>query len=386
MVPPDGRRDARDSGHAPSAAGTHRLSMVHKTRTSTKEGHKAKKALHTFEVWERGSLAIFPGIPNHDPKANKSDQSPGGLRGKVTSLSDASRRNLMKYLATLDRDASLYTMALTLPGDVSQITSPIVHEAFKKLCNRFTASEKFPDVGFVWKRELQKRGVLHYHLIVAGLNEEEGPTPKSLQAWIAYEWNQLVCEGIDPEGKCQHWLWHCHSKNMERVFGNIHGYFAKYVGKPLENVHEEIPGRWWGKVNTKALPVAEKKEIAMPERAAILAHRVARKIAKKRANAAKHYRICKDLGLLDIDKKAFLSEFALIAAMHRTLPRGEKGRHDEMMFCAKEKGKRWGKAKTPKFVRFQKVKLISRHSPDTSIRIMRYTVGALRDWLERHPF
>jgi len=54
-----------------------------------------------FEIWKDASMAIFPAIPNLDSKANKSNQSRGGIRGKVTTLSAASRRNLMRYLATL---------------------------------------------------------------------------------------------------------------------------------------------------------------------------------------------------------------------------------------------------------------------------------------------
>jgi hypothetical protein len=58
----------------------------------------------------------------------------GGKRGRVHTLSDASRHNLMLYLAKLNRDAPAFAMALTLPGDVQFLTSVKVHLALKTLC------------------------------------------------------------------------------------------------------------------------------------------------------------------------------------------------------------------------------------------------------------
>lgn len=378
IAPPGELRDARASGRTQPHEAMHRLSMVHKTRNP--------KPQKVFQVWKSGSLAILPGIPNLDPRNLKSDQSRGGIRGIVTSLSDASRRNLMTYLATLNRDAQLYTMALTLPGDVSQLTSAKVHQAFKVLCNRFTASDRFQSVGFVWKRELQRRGVLHYHLIVSGLDELEGPHPISFQLWFAKKWNELVCEGLSREEICKHWLWHCHEKNMQRVHGNIQSYFAKYVGKPLETVHEEIPGRWWGKVNQKVIPVSEKSELTMPVRAAIIAHRVARKLQRKRADAAKHYRACKNMGMTDDQGRPTLSQFDLIAAKGGHLRGLQKSRFEDMVYFSPDKGVRIGKAWVPKFVRFHKIKLISGQSPETALQILRYTGKAFEEWREANPF
>jgi len=371
-------RGGRVSGPTQPSEPMHRLSMVHKTRKP--------KTQRVFQIWKKGSLAIFPAIPNLDPKNIKSDQSRGGNRGKVTTLSHASRRNLMTYLATLNRDAQLYTMALTLPGDVSLLTSVKVHEAFKVLCNRFTASKRFESVAFVWKRELQRRGVLHYHLMITGLSEDQGQQPLGFQLWIAKEWNQLVCEGLSDEEKRKHLSWHNHSKNMEKVRGNIFGYFAKYIGKPLETVHEEIPGRWWGKVNAKALPIAKKSELVMPERAAIIAHRLARKITRKRADAAKHYNTFRQLGWIDCNNQPLLTQLELIAGKHRHLTKGRQGRYDDLFYFASQEGVRWGKAKTPKFTRFYKLKLISNQSTDTALAILRYTEMAMKDWVERNPF
>jgi len=173
---------------------------------------------------------------------------------------------------------------------------------------------------------------------------------------------------------------------MEKVRNNFTGYFAKYLGKAPENVCEEIPGRWWGKVNAKGLPVSKCSEMLLPDRAIVIAHRVALKIQQKRADAAKHYRMARELGMIDLNGKPFLTPFDLIAF---------KGGHltQDRLFCgvlmqgvAKLHGKRWGKARKSRFGKFSKIRLISNDSPATALQIMKYVGSALKDWIERNPF
>jgi len=393
--PSQGMRDARDSGRPRPSEEGHRLSMVHKTSNPEPTDCKPSPPSNLFQVWKDGSLAIFPGIPNLNPLADKLPGNPGGKRGKVLTLSDASRRNLMYYLAKLNRNAKAFTLALTLPGDVQFLTSPRVHHAFKTLCNRLTASRLFPAVGFVWKRELQRRGALHYHLLLYGLEDEA--TRSAFQLWLAHAWNSLLSIGLSDFERGKHLRWHLHAKNIEAVRGNIAGYFAKYLGKPLESVSEEIPGRWWGKVNAKALPVSPVAEMPLPVRAAVIAHRHARKIKQKRANEAKHRAIARKAGLMDLDGQPMVSQFGLMQARNltRNLDLGQidigtapRSLYRAAIFLTMPalKGLRWGKAKRQKYGNFSKVRLISTHSPATAIQIMRHVGDALKDWMERNPF
>lgn len=298
----------------------------------------------------------------------------------------------MIYLAKLNRDAMAFTMALTLPGDVQFLISATVHLAFKMLCNRLTASRLFPQVGFVWKRELQRRGALHYHLLFYGLEHEA--TRSAFQRWIATQWNSLVCVGLSDEEKGKHLRWHLHRKNMEAVRGNIARYFAKYLGKPLETVCEEIPGRWWGKVNASAVPLSACSEMPLPERAAIFAHRIARKLLKKRADEAKHRATAKAVGLLDFNGQPRVSQFGLIGLRNRIrnvdlanfdLATGPPNIWRDVLFFTLPSlnGLKWGKAKRRGFA---KVRLISNQSPATALQIMRYVGGAMRDWIANNPF
>jgi hypothetical protein len=381
---------ARAAQAARGAGATARLSIGHKT------SNPKPTTANLFQVWKDASLAIFPGIPNLNPNVEPPAANRGGKRGKVVTLSDASRRNLMLYLAKLNREAKAFTMALTLPGDVQFLTSAKVHLVFKKLCNRLTASRLFPSVGFVWKRELQRRGALHYHLLLYGLEHDE--TRAAFQRWIAGNWNDLVCASLSDEEKGKHLRWHLHAKNMEAVRGNIARYFAKYLGKPLEIVREEIPGRWWGKVNAKALPLSEIAEMPLPARAAVIAHRIARKLLQKRTNEAKHRAISKAVGLVDSNGNALISPFFLLGMRNRfrnldlrnldlnSLPVRSQRAYDFLFLIPANKGLRWGKAKRSKFGRFSRVKLISNQSPATALQIMRYLGDTMNEWRSKNPF
>gem|GEM_PF-2422323 len=374
-------RDARDSGRPHPAEGGHRLSMVHKTSNpeTVASADSGLSPSMLFQVWKDASLAIFPGIPNLNPVADFNTGKVGGIRGKVYTLTDASRRNLMLYLAKLNRDAKGFTMTLTLPGDLQFITSARVHLSFKKLCNRLTASRIFPSVGFVWKRELQQRGALHYHLLIYGVEDQN--TRNAFQTWISKHWNALVCVGLSEEETAKHHRWHLHRKNMEAVRGNIARYFAKYLGMPLEAVYELIPGRWWGKVNgNKALPVCACSSLTLPSRAAVIAHRLARKLLKKRADEAKHRAVAKTANLIGLDGQPLISQFGLIRVRNqvRKLDLAHFDRErcppgtmlDLVIFTAPSfHGLKWGKSQPRGFAKYSKVRLISKNSPSVALQI-----------------
>lgn len=375
-----------------------RLSIGHKTSNpnSALESKSARPAANLFQVWKDGSLAIFPSIPNLNPNQETQGANRGGKRGKVSTYSDASRRNCQLFLAKLNRQSKAFTMALTLPGNVEFLTSAKVHLAFKTLCNRLTASRLFPDVSFVWKRELQRRGALHYHLLLYGLENEGVRT--GFHRWIAENWNDSVSIGLSEREKKKHFSWHSHTKNMEAVRGNIAGYFAKYLGKPLETVSEVIPGRWWGKINLKALPLSVGSEMPMPKRAAIIAHRIARKIAFKRANEARHRTIARTMGLTDANGEPRVSQFGLLALRDRIrhidhgnidwgcFPGRTQRALDYLILMPSLKGLRWGKSRRSKFAKYSRVKLISNQSPATAFQIMRFVREEFKEWIAKNPF
>jgi len=159
-------------------------------------------------------------------------------------------------------------------------------------------------------------------------------------------------------------------------------YFAKYLGKPLEGVREPIPGRWWGKVNSKALPVAERLDTILSARASVLAHRLVRKLLQKRADAAKHYTMARKLTMVGFNKEPLLSQFGMIAMKGGHLSQKEARFGEVMTDVAKFHGKRWGKSRKRGFGKFSKIRLISNSSPATAIQIISHVMKALEGWID----
>lgn len=244
-------------------------------------GHKSSPSI--LRVWDRGSRADFPASRDWVPSTNGG----GGLRGKVTFFSSKSRKRLQREIARIDVDAETYTMALTLPGGGVVLAHEVVMAAFKVLNRRIAARwGKLGVCGF-WKRELQKRGALHYHLLLYGLADSE--LRAKFHTWIVQQWNSLLCEGLSAEQREHHRWFHARpEENMQLVSDSdkMNGYFEKYIGKDVDS-DEPIPGRWWGSFNKDFLPFVEASDSVMDRKAAAIANRLARKARMNRVNFAK---------------------------------------------------------------------------------------------------
>lgn len=300
---------ARASGHraAPAAA---LLSMGHNSSLSSrspsfgdqrKEWREARErktkrwekvAFQTVEgrlsIWPEGARADFPGIPNLNP--NRIDlQAKGGgdnmpKRGAVTEFSHKSRRRLQRELATMKVAIPAFTMALTLPGcDPSLFTHEAVISAFTTVSRRLAASKRFPGVSGFWKRELQSRGAIHYHLLLYGL-ENDGLRAE-FQSWMVGQWTSLFAGPLSAEQREHHRWWHSKPENMQLV-RNFSGYFSKYLGK--DEATGGLPGRWWGSFNKRLLPEAARADATVKGKATVMLHRIARRYRSGKINAGKH--------------------------------------------------------------------------------------------------
>ncbi len=289
-------------------------------------------------IWTEGSRADFPAPPDLNPnKTAFLRRSSASKRGQVTEFTHKSRTRFKRRLATMRRSEIAFTMALTLPGgDISGITHEFVMQAFKILKGRLAAATQFCTVSAFWKRELQQRGVLHYHLILYGL---ACPALRSaFQSWAVYQWNELMCRGLTDDQKEKHRWWHARAENMEEVRST--DYFVKYVGKTDEQ--GGLTGRWWGEVNKKALPVSRVEVIELSPKTVVVSARLARKRQQIRANEARHRSISKQCGMMDRGKPIFSLFQITMAATRRS---GSDPLRDVIFGIAKLKSVRWGKAK-----------------------------------------
>ncbi|MFT4177481.1 MAG: hypothetical protein QM627_12615 [Luteolibacter sp.] len=303
-------------------------------------------------------------------------------RGEITSFSDKSRRRLMRELHKMKVSSTAYTSALTMvrsEGDDVELLNEWIMAAFARLKRRFCNVSRFSKVSMFWKRECHKSGVIHYHLIIFGVENDALRT--DFHGWLVRQWNGLLSPYLSEEKREEHRWWHARPENMEEVRGMA--YFVKYVGVPEEA--GALKGRWWGMLNAEALPVSPQSEAELDRKAAAMMNRIARKVRQKRANEAKHRAIAKACNLVDFKGNPLVSQFGFVAA--RSAFGRFKGRATtapevpwiafEAAICievAKKHGKRWGKARMP---RKGRVVLCGSTAPAIASRALAWVSGEL---------
>lgn len=138
--------------------------------------------------------------------------------------------------------AVAYTVALTLLGcDVALFQHAEIMDAFAKVSRRLSASKQFNGVSGFWKRDLQRRGAIQYHLILYGLGNDE--LRDKFQAWMVKQSTSFFVNGPTPEQQEHHRWWHLREENMQLV-RDFSSYFSKYLGK--DGSAGTLSGRWWG--------------------------------------------------------------------------------------------------------------------------------------------
>lgn len=229
--PDDGRRErllASIERHRRSWAMSSGLSTAHISPRG--DGGTGKGAV---TVHEGGSLMQLT-----RPTGSRTG---GGLRGKVAGFSGASRKRLIRFMASINETrtapaASFVT--LTYPGRFPAHGPAWKRDldAFCKALNRDVAVQ-----AWVWKLEPQKRWAPHFHLVVFS----ELPVDP---AWVASTWWRIVGER-SPE----HLAAGTSAEPIKSWAGVAH-YSAKYIAK-IDHA-DDLPefwkrvGRWWGKGGT----------------------------------------------------------------------------------------------------------------------------------------
>jgi hypothetical protein len=176
----------------------------------------------------------------------------GGPRGHITEFSKASRRRLQKVLASVDQGRISVPLFVTLtyprefPGDPQICNAHL--RAFRERLTR-----RFGKAGCLWRKEYQKRGAPHYHLLLF-----LAVPPEQLRSWVSESWYQIVGSGDE-----RHL---CAGTQVVRVksWRGARGYAAKYLGKlepsqPTDRIPPfqgaETTGRLWGVWYRALLPI-----------------------------------------------------------------------------------------------------------------------------------
>lgn len=212
------------------------------------------------------------------------DAGPGGVsRSRIYEWSRKSRSMMVRRLCSLDwtglvggQDVGedLAMVTLTYPGEWlsvapgSQACSGHVKELRKRWRRRWGV-----DLVGVWKREFQRRGAPHYHVLCAPPGGRPGSTV--FRRWLSSAWADVVAHS-DPFHRSKHekagtgvdWNEGFRMVDPKRVAV----YFAKHgllAGKEYQNVAPpewiaagEGVGRYWG---VWGLPVCEVPVMVAPD-------------------------------------------------------------------------------------------------------------------------
>jgi hypothetical protein len=182
----------------------------------------------------------------------KGPKAGGGIRGKVSGFSKASRRRCTRAIQAIAWDfvVEWYLTAfvtLTFPKEYpSPAESKVILHKFRKRVQR-----EF-NVSAVWKMEPQRRGAPHYHLLMTFWDHLRGESlwDGEAECSIPFRVLRMWVEAVGSEDRkhrryhlIEHWAecfqWIESPKSIIR-------YLSKYVGKQEESPDWVWPGRWWG--------------------------------------------------------------------------------------------------------------------------------------------
>ncbi len=201
------------------------------------------------------------------PKGKQPEGKRDWKRGPCEYMSSRSRRRIMNFIATLVRTIIPFFVTLTYPENF-----PTPRESKKHLDNFIKRlKRRYPELGYIWKIELQKRGAPHYHIFIWGV-PREGVYLFMLEAW--YE----IVGSRDP--------WHAiNGVKVEtiRSYKGVKSYVSKYIAKKDETIVPEGLGRTWGYGGK--IPISEKDEyIITPLQAAKVLRFLLRRIRQHKKN------------------------------------------------------------------------------------------------------
>lgn len=207
-------------------------------------------------------------------------QSGGGVRGKISDFSRASRKRMMEFLASTRNLKKVVFVTLTYPSawqDKPERWKRDI-DTFLKRLNRLA-----PKCFGMWRIEAQKRGAPHYHLILSGHPSSVGRFRK----WIKLAWYDIVGSGDEKHLAA--------GTQCDKVFSRKHAmhYVSKYLSKEEKDSHQftntdgEVIrhiGKHWGIFNRAAADTSAFGEYFLSPREFVELRRVVSKWLKSKGS------------------------------------------------------------------------------------------------------
>lgn len=199
----------------------------------------------------------------------------GAKRGTVKRFSKAARRRLAQTLLSLDYTRGIsFSVTLTIPG--CNATNVDVKRAFAL----WSMDAAHAGWSAVWRMELQRRGVLHYHLWlgipyhkgVMDLGEFQTVMATIRQSWaaacdrIGYRRNDLT-GSVMPISEMPGFKDHGCRVGWEDGNDKADFWFRYLATHALKDDHQECTehGRHWGVIGRKGFASAKLQEVVLTE-------------------------------------------------------------------------------------------------------------------------
>jgi hypothetical protein len=155
----------------------------------------------------------------------------GGARQTIAGFTARSKRGLKERFHKINRSLTEHALFLTLTYHANMRDAALSKKQLRAFDKRLHRA--YPLSALFWKMECQKRGSIHFHLLVFGVKFIP-------HEWVAQTWGEIVAPGDEQQ------LAAGTSIEKAKNFWEARHYLEKYLGKGFEDPELESPGRFWG--------------------------------------------------------------------------------------------------------------------------------------------
>jgi hypothetical protein len=204
----------------------------------------------------------------------------GGIRDRVRGFSRASRKNLLRRVASINRGAfrtfqgRIIFVTLTYPHEYPQ--DPVLCKGHLKALRKRLQREFGPFAAF-WRLGIQRRGAWHFHLLLF-VGPSIGPVGE-LRRFISSSWYEVT--GKVSEGHLRAGT----SVEAVKKWKQATSYVERYMAKPEDFPEGLQTGRIWGVWNEELLPVWW-ETVAVSLKDAFKIRRIYRKLVRRKSSGS----------------------------------------------------------------------------------------------------
>jgi hypothetical protein len=250
-------------------------------QTETQRDKRSLTSSHQLSAYVSSSVGGSVSTLSFEDTTTKNQLSShrrrgGGNRNRVKGFSRASRTNLLRRLASINRSAfrafrgRMIFVTLTYPGEWPEDIE-VCKRHLKALRKRL--QREYGTFAAFWRLGIQTRGAWHFHLLLL-VGPSIGPV-RELRCFISSSWYEIT--GKVSEGHLRA------GTRVEAVkrWEQVTSYVERYMAKPEEFPEGLETGSIWGVWNKELLPVRwETVEVSL--RDAFRIRRIYRKLAKRK--------------------------------------------------------------------------------------------------------